>query len=108
MLSVMNLSWFFACLCVYLGGEKFEDTNSAPKGYVAGYHWFACGYAVLFGLSHWMFVMNYFTLALRIKYTKRDFDLALTRLNLLYYSFAALNCLVPIIGTALYKDYWLS
>ncbi len=107
MLSLMNLSWFFACLCVYLGGEKFEDTKSASN-YVAGYFWCACGYGVLFGLSHWMFVMNYFTLALRIKYTKRDFDLALTRLTVLYYSFAALNCLVPIIATALYTHETLS
>jgi hypothetical protein len=103
MMSVMNLSWFFACLCVYLGGEKFDDPNPYNIGYFVGYYWCACGYAVLFGLSHWMFVMNYFTLALRIKYTKRDFDSELTRLNVLYYSVAALNFIVPIIGTALYK-----
>jgi len=48
-----------------------------------------------------MFVMNYLTLALRLKYTKQNFDSALKRLNVLYYSFAVLNCIIPILGGAL-------
>ena len=47
--------------------------------------------------------MNYLTLALRLKYTKQEFDSALTRLNVLYYSFAALNCIIPILGGALIR-----
>jgi hypothetical protein len=103
MMSVMNLSWFLGCLCAYLGGEKLEDGNSIDDltGYVAATTWFAVGYGVLFGLSHWMFVMNYLTLALRLRYTKQDFETAFTRLNVLYYSFAALNCIVPILAGAL-------
>ncbi len=48
-----------------------------------------------------MFVMNYLTLALRLKYTKQDFETALTRLNVLYYSFAALNCIAPILAAVM-------
>jgi hypothetical protein len=48
--------------------------------------------------------MNYLTLALRLKYSKQDFDSALIRLNVMYCVFASLNVIVPILEAALYKS----
>ena len=70
MMSVMNLSWFLACFCIYAGGMKFENSDTYDERYLIGFEWFACSYGLLFGLSHWIFVMNYLTLALRLKNTK--------------------------------------
>jgi len=73
----------------------------------------ACAYLVLFGLSKWLFMMNYFSLACKLKYSEQEFDAALPWINAIYYSFSALNILLPILGVVLYQwvsqtvGYWL-
>lgn len=62
--------------------------------------WFGLMGAALFGVSHWLFVINYLTLAMRIKYSEQDFEPIFKRLNLIYYTFAALNFIVPIVCAA--------
>jgi hypothetical protein len=53
--------------------------------------------------------MNYLTLAIRVKYQDSDrFQNQVTWLNIMYYSFCALNVFTPIIGYALRNSspYW--
>ncbi len=65
----------------------------------------ACCFEVLFGISHWIFVMNYLTLAIRIKYYLSDqFQTHIRQLNILYYGFGALNVCVPIIAVAIARS----
>jgi hypothetical protein len=40
--------------------------------------------------------MNYFTLALKLHYSKEKFNKKLGKLNVLYYGFGALNALLPL------------
>jgi len=46
--------------------------------------------------------MNYLTLALRLHYTKERFDEIVGKLNVVYYTIAALNTLLPFVRQALY------
>ena len=56
---------------------------------------------MLFGLSHWMFVMNYMTLAMRIKFSDSEkFENHTTWLNIMYYGLGALNVCIPILQAA--------
>ena len=49
MMIGMNVFWFIACLCVYLGGEAYLDTVKPAHytGYYLGFAWFSCGYGLL-------------------------------------------------------------
>ena len=67
-------------------------------------YWCTCSFDVLFGLSHWIFVMNYLTLAIRVKCPDPDqFQKHTIWINILYYSFGALNVFIPIIEYAIYS-----
>lgn len=44
--------------------------------------------------------MNYLTLALRLHYEKERFDEIVGKLNIVYYSIAALNALLPFVRQA--------
>lgn len=70
--------------------------------------WFICFGNVLFGLSHWIFVMNYFTLAKRLQ-LKEEFDSHFTKYSIMYYGFGALNVLLPFAKQAcLVKKKWMA
>jgi hypothetical protein len=62
MISAMNLIWFIGVLFWYLGTKLSNDH------FLEIFLWCNCCYLVLFGTSHWIFVMNYLTLAMRIKH----------------------------------------
>ncbi len=100
MMSAMNLAWFIAVWYLNVAAENITSLDEllAAKS-LNTWIWGACWYMVLFGLSHWMFVMSYFTLALRIKYPDRFKDFA-AYLNIVYYAVGALNVVIPILQAA--------
>jgi len=103
MMSAMNLAWFIASWFLNEAAENATSLEEAlaTKSYTI-FNWGACSYAVLFGLSHWMFVMSYFTLALRAKYPDKFGDFS-AWLNRVYYAVGALNVLLPILQAGLNK-----
>jgi hypothetical protein len=97
MMSAMNLAWFIAVLVLYLGAKQSTTYEEFSTSYLT-FIWAACIYEVLFGLSHWMFVMNYMTLAMRIKCSDlENFKDHVTWLNIMYYGLGILNVLTPIL-----------
>jgi hypothetical protein len=70
MISVMNLVWFIGVLFWYLSAKSTNEQQAYEFSQI--FAWCACCYLVLFGTSHWIFVMNYLTLAIRIKYPDPD------------------------------------
>ncbi len=105
MFSVMNLIFFAGILVLYLGAKQNPTMDLMvleQSPYYITMLWCSCCFYVLFGLSHWIFVMNYLTLAIRVKYQDSDqFKSQVTWLNIMYYSFGALNVFTPIIGFAI-------
>lgn len=100
MMSAMNLAWFIAVWYLNVAAENKSSLDEllAAKS-LNTYIWGACWFMVLFGLSHWMFVMSYFTLGLRIKYPDRFKNFA-AYLTIVYYAVGALNVIIPILNTA--------
>jgi hypothetical protein len=92
MMSAYNLAWFVCFFCLFLVSE-FPDKQTILFDIVS---WLAFLGNSLFGLSHWILVMNYFTLAVKLHYPKKEFDRKLPRLNLIYFGVGALNVLLPI------------
>ena len=100
MMSAMNLAWFIAVWYLNVASENISSLDEllAAKS-LNTWIWGACWYMVLFGLSHWMFVMSYFTLGLRIKYPDRFNNFA-AYLTIVYYAVGALNVIIPILQAA--------
>ena len=100
MMSAMNLAWFIAVWYLNVASENISSLDEllAAKS-LNTWIWGSCWYMVLFGLSHWMFVMSYFTLGLRIKYPDRFKDFA-AYLTIVYYAVGALNVIIPILQAA--------
>jgi hypothetical protein len=117
MMSAMNLAWFIGVLALYLGAKQMPTNKEffASTAYTTCI-WCACIYDVLFGLSHWMFVMNYMTLAMRIRYSDSGkFQNHTAWLNIGYYGVGALNVCAPILRGAFAESnptvanyFWLS
>jgi len=66
MISAMNLIFFVGMIYFYDGivSEDKQTFLRDDKILI----WCTCCYLVLFGTSHWMFVMKYLNLAMRMKY----------------------------------------
>jgi hypothetical protein len=70
------------------------------------------GFSSLCGLAHWILCMNYFTLAIKIKFLKnhRSFAKMQVNLKIFYYLIAMLNVTVPIIAVVYWdsiKQFWI-
>ena len=105
MMSAYNLAWFFWFCGLYVF-DRFPAKIEIVLDYI---FWFVCLGNSLFGVSHWMFVMNYFTLALKLHYSKEEFITKLGKLNILYYGFGALNALLPLARqVCIMKEQWFA
>jgi hypothetical protein len=101
MMSTMNLAWFIGCLSLFLGINHITNAATIEEVLTSdsatAFNWCACCYEVLFGLSHWIFVINYLTLAMRIKCSDPGkFKGHATWLNIMYYGVGALNACIPV------------
>ena len=70
MMSAYNRAWFICFLNLFL--ISIVPDNKGMLTVITSC--FMCFGNVLFGLSHWIFAMNYFTLAVRLHYPKEEFD----------------------------------
>lgn len=104
MLCLMNVSWIISVwygrsftLNAQAGDINLHEFRKA-LGFMAGFTSFC-------GLAHWILCMNYFTLAIKIKFLKnhRSFASMQVSLKIFYYLIAMLNTTVPII-TCFYWD----
>ena len=107
MMSFMNLAWFIAVWYLYLAVKNIGEETTLYDFFVSEsftiFNWSSGIYTLLFGLSHWMFVMNYLTLAMRIKCLDQSkFECHMTWLNIMYYGFGTLNVCLPISQTVLF------
>lgn len=99
----MNVFWI---ICVWYGRDFCLEAqagviNFAEFRKALG---FMAGFTSLCGLAHWILCMNYFTLAIKIKFLKdqRSFAKMQVSLKVFYYLIAMVNVTVPIIGVV----YW--
>jgi len=67
MMSTANIVWFIGVLFLNWGAKRYTEKEQAAKECLEIYLWCSSCYLVLFGVSHWMFVMSYLKLAIRIK-----------------------------------------
>ena len=65
MISAMNLIFFVGSYYLYRGLTT-DDKDTFDRDFKI-FVWCTCCYGVLFGTSHWIFVMKYLNLAMRMK-----------------------------------------
>ena len=94
LLIIMNVSFYIGALIILIG--EIQDGKDVPTLLTYGLC-FLTVYSCLFGLVHWVFVMNYFYIALSISDSKHKDSVWV---HGVYYSIAFFQVLFPIIQTA--------
>ena len=92
MFCLMNIFWFAAQTSLYV--QIVIQNKGLNEANIIYFDIFGCMFSVTYGVSHWMYAVNYLSLAYRIKDS-----LSRPWISYINIVFLVLNISIPIVGS---------